>query len=152
MNSLYRSVFSGFAVAVMLAGPLPALAARDPVAPRAVAGTVTLRAKAAALGVGYTWGDGTLRYQGRSYPFEVKGVNVAAVGYSTVLGRGRVYNLSKVQDFTGTYVSSTGEATLDRGLGGQVLVNNAGVQIRLDNVTRGARLSGSADGIQLTLK
>lgn len=152
MNSLSRRVFPALIVAAMLTGSLPASAARDPGAPGKLDGTVTMQAKAADLGVGYTWGDGVLRYHGHSYPFEVKGVNVAAVGFSTIRGHGRVYNLRKVQDFTGTYVSSTGEATLDRGLGGQILVNGGGVQIRLDSVTRGARLSGSADGIQLTLK
>ena len=152
MNSLFRRTCSVMTVAAVLAGSVPALAAQDPGAPRRIAGTVSIQAKAAAVGIGWTWGSGTLRFRGHSYPFEVKGVNVAAVGYSSVVGYGRVYNLTKVADFTGTYVSSTGEATLDRGLGGEVLVNNAGVQIRLDNVTRGARLSGSADGIQLTLK
>lgn len=152
MNCRFRSAFRGFPVAMALMVAVPALAARDPGAPRVVSGTLTMQAKAAAVGIGYTWGDGVLHFRGHSYPFGVKGVNVAAVGYSTVSGRGRVYNLTKVQDFSGTYASSTGEATVDHGLGGQVLVNNAGVQIRLDNVTRGARLSGSADGIQLTLK
>ena len=152
MNIFSRRTLGAVALTLAATASLPALAARDPVAPRTVSGTVTIQAKSADVGVGYTWGDGVLRFHGHSYPFEVKGVNVAAVGFSTVVGRGRVYNLRKVSDFTGTYASSTGEVTADRGIGGQVLVNNAGVQIRLDNVTRGARLSGSADGIQLTLK
>ena len=152
MQSFPRWTLGMFVSAVTMMVAVPAFAARDLGAPRAVSATVTIRAKAAAVGIGYTWGDGVLRFHGRNYHFDVKGVNVAAVGYSTVVGRGRVYNLNKIADFTGTYASSTGEATVDRGIGGQVLVNNAGVQIRLDNVTRGARLSGSADGIQLTLK
>ena len=152
MNSFPRRALAVFACAVAVTSALPAAAQRDPGAPRRISGTVVIQAKAADVGVGYTWGDGVLRYRGHSYHFDIKGVNVAAVGFSEVTGRGRVYNLNKVSDFSGTYVSSTGEATVDRGIGGQVLVNNAGVQIRLDNVTRGARLSGSADGIQLTLR
>ena len=139
-------------LASALAWSGPAAAARDPGAPGRPSGTVTLQAKAAAVGVGFTWGDGTLTFQGRRYPFEVKGITVADVGFSRLSGRGRVYNLKRVEDFSGTYAASTGEATLGRGLAGQVLVNAAGVQLRIDNVTRGARLSGSADGIQLTLK
>ena len=117
-------------------------------------GTVALQAKAAALGVGFTWGDGTLTFGGRRYPFEVKGITItiADVGFGRLSGRGRVYNLKRVEDFSGTYAASTGEATVGRGLAGQIQVNAAGVQLRIDNVTRGARLSGSADGIQLTLK
>ncbi|MGI4946267.1 MAG: DUF1134 domain-containing protein [Janthinobacterium lividum] len=151
MNSVYRR-----AIPVLLASALawatPAAAARDPGAPGRPSGTVSLQAKAAAVGVGFTWGDGILTFNGHRYPFEVKGITVADVGFSRLSGRGRVYNLKKVEDFSGTYAASTGEATLGRGLAGQVLVNSAGVQLRIDNVTRGARLSGSADGIQLTLK
>ena len=110
-----------------------------------------MAAKAAA-GVGYTWGDGVLRYGGRSHHFSVSGVTVADVGYSRVTGRGRVYNLKRLQDFSGTYVAATGEATLVNGIGGQVLRNDKGVKIRVDQTTRGARLQGSADGITLTLK
>ena len=49
-------------------------------------------------------------------------------------------------------MAATGEATAGNGLSGQILQNANGVQIRIDNVTRGARLQGSADGIKLTLK
>lgn len=149
MTKTSRRAFAAFAIGLLATAP--ALAA-DPVAPGPVNATVVIRARSAALGVGYTWGDGVLNFHGRRYPFTVKGVDVAAVGYSTVVGHGRVYNLHRATDFTGTYAASTGEATLVNGIGGQVLVNGAGVQLRIDNVTRGARLSGAADGIQLTLK
>ncbi len=139
-------------LASAMAWATPAAAARDPGAPGRPSGTVSLQAKAVAVGVGFTWGDGILTFNGHRYPFEVKGITVADVGFSRLTGRGRVYNLKKVDDFSGTYAASTGEATLGRGLAGQVLINAAGVQLRIDNVTRGARLSGSADGIQLTLK
>ena len=129
-----------------------ASAAPDPVAPGPVAGTVTISAKAAALGVGYSWGDGVLRYAGRSYPFTVKGITVADVGFANVIGHGRVYNLKHLRDFSGTYAASTGEVTAGSGIGGEILRNASGVQIRVDEVTKGARLTGSADGIQLTLK
>ena len=128
----------------------PAFAA-DPAAPGLVVGTVAIRAHSAALGVGYAWGDGTLRFHGRRYPFAVKGIEVAAPGRSAILGHGWVHGLRKASDFAGTYAASTGEATLANGIGGQALVNGAGAQLRTDNVTRGARLSGAADGIQLTL-
>ncbi len=39
-----------------------AAAQRDPVAPGPVVGRVTIQAKAAAVGVGYTWGDGVLSF------------------------------------------------------------------------------------------
>ena len=129
----------------------PAFAA-DPGVSGPPSGRITLQAKGAAVGVGYTWGDGTLTFRGKRYPFTVNGVTIADVGFSRVTGRGRVYHLNKLEDFNGTYVAATGEATAGRGIGGQILQNASGVQIRVDDITRGVRLQGSADGIKLTLK
>jgi len=141
------------AIAATMLATAPAMAQRrDPGVTGPVSGTISMTAQGAAVGVGYTWGDGVLRYGGRTYRFTVNGVTVADVGYSRVRGRGRVYNLKRLQDFSGTYAAATGEATLGNGIGGQVLRNGNGVQIRVDQVTRGARLQGSADGITLTLK
>ena len=142
----------GLALAASLAASLPALAQRDPAAPGRVDGRVTIRAQGAALGVGYTWGDGTLAFRGHRYRFAVRGVTVADVGYSRIVGHGRVYNLHRLSDFNGTYGAATGEATLVNGVAGQYLKNGQGVELRIDDVTRGARLSGSADGIQLELR
>lgn len=114
-------------------------------------GTVTLTATSAAVGVGYTWGNGSLRWNGHTYGFTVKGLNVAAVGYSKVVAHGVVRHLNHLHDFDGTYGSSTGEATLGNGIQGQALANTNGVEILVNGVTRGAKLSGSVDGIQLTL-
>ena len=113
---------------------------------------IVITAKAAAVGVGYTWGNGVLKYHGHSYSFTVKGVTVADLGYATITSTGRVYHLKKIADFSGNYAAATGEATLGKGLGGQVLQNGNGVQISLDETTKGARLSASADGIQLTIE
>ena len=155
MNSTRRTLIAGFGGAVVAAATLFATApafARDPAAPGPVTGTVVLSATGAAAGVGYTWGDGILTFQGKQHFFSVNGVSIADVGFSKVSGRGRVYKLKKLSDFSGTYVAATGEATAGTGLGGRILQNANGVQIRIDEVTRGARLQGSADGIQLTLK
>ena len=149
--NLCRRICSLTAVALLAASPV--LAQRpDPGVHGPVSGTVRMTAQGAAAGIGYTWGDGSLRYGNHTYHFAVNGVTVADVGYSRVTGRGRVYNLHRLQDFSGTYAAATGEATAGSGIGGQVLRNANGVEIRVDQVTRGARLQGSADGIKLTLK
>ena len=130
----------------------PALAASDPGVKGPVVGTVTITAKSANIGVGWSWGDGVLHFHHHSYAFSVHGLNVAAVGFSTVVGHGRVYNLKNLHDFDGTYYESHGEATLGTGIGGSLLVNGNGVQLRVNDVTKGAQLAGSASGIELTLK
>jgi hypothetical protein len=130
---------------------LPALAA-DPLVNSKPDGTLLLTAKAAAAGIGYTWGNGTLYYEGHQYPFSVKGITVADVGFAEVTGRGRVYHLNHLADFSGTYAAAIGEATVGHGIGGEILRNGNGVMIRVDEITKGARLAGSGDGIQLTLQ
>ena len=152
MTRSTRRAFGGVALLAGLAAAFPAAAQHDPAAPGAVDARVTITARSAALGVGYTWGDGTLTYQRHKYHFSVKGITVADVGFSRVVGHGRVYNLHRLEDFSGTYAASTGAVTLGKGIGGQFLVNTQGVQLRIDDVTRGAELSGSADGIQLELR
>ena len=130
----------------------PALAA-DPVAPGPVSATMVLVAQGAAAGIGYTWGDGILMFHGHQYHFSVNGVSIADIGYSKVTGKGRVYHLRNVKDFSGTYAAATGQAAAgESGIGGQILENASGVQIRIDQVSRGARLQGSVGGITLTLK
>ena len=151
MTSTRRLATLSLLSAGLLAAAAPAFA-RDPAAPGPVTGTIILSATGAAAGVGYTWGDGTLTFRGKKYPFSVNGVSIADVGFSRIRGRGRVYKLKNVDDFSGTYVAATGEATVVNGVAGRILENAAGVQIRVDEVTRGARLQGSADGIKLTLK
>ena len=114
-------------------------------------GTITLTAKAADVGVGYTWGNGVLHWRGHTYPFSVKGLDIAAVGYSSVTAHGVVHNLKHLHDFDGTYAASTGEATVNSGIQGQALVNGNGVRGAISGATKGARLSGAVNGIQLTL-
>ena len=114
--------------------------------------TISIDAHSAAAGVGYSWGDGTLRYHGHTYHFTVNGLTVADVGYAHVYGHGHVTGLAHLHDFDGTYAAADGQATLDKGIGGELLRNSNGVTIKLDDVSRGARLAAAAGGIQLALK
>ena len=138
------------ALAVTTGVPAPSHAA-DPRAGGPV-GTVTLATRSAAVGVGYTWGDGTLHFRGHTYRFGVKGLDVGAVGESRVTGHGKVYGMTSVRQFSGTYAALTGEATIGRGEGGQYFRNAAGVVLEVDNLSNGGMLQGSADGFELTLR
>ena len=152
MMKFTRHALGGVCLAACLAAALPATAQTDPGHPGAVDGRVTITERSVAVGVGVTRGEGTLYYRRHTYHFSVRGVTVAAVGFSEVVGHGRVYNLHRLEDFNGTYAASTGEVTAGHGIAGQALVNGKGVQIRIDSVTSGAELSGSADGIQIELR
>jgi hypothetical protein len=150
-NFMRLAVFASSLALASAALAAPALAAVDPGKSAAPDGYVTIVSKSADIGVGASWGSGTLTFHHHKYAFSVKGVDVAAVGYSKVTGHGRVYDLKNLHDFDGTYAAADGEATVGKGLGGQVLKNGNGVELRIDNMTKGARLAGAAQGIELTL-
>jgi hypothetical protein len=66
-------------------------------------GTVTIETTAVAIGVGFNWGDGVLYFQGKEYPFKVKGVSIVDIGIAKVSAVGDVYHLKTVDDFSGTF-------------------------------------------------
>ena len=147
-----RRALGGLVLAAGIASALPAAAQSGRARMGSDVGRITIVARSVAVGVGYDWGGGTLSYRGHTYHFTVRGVTVAAVGFSRIVGHGMVRNLHRIEDFSGTYAASTGEVTAGRGIAGQALVNGQGVRITITDVTRGAELSGSADGIQLEIQ
>ena len=42
--------------------------------------TIRLSSKAVAVGVGFSWGGGTLTYKGKDYPISVEGLSLGKVG------------------------------------------------------------------------
>jgi hypothetical protein len=143
---------TGAALALATASLSNTAIAADPGVNAAPDGHVTITAKSANLGVGWSWGGGVLTYHHHTYHFSIAGLNVAAVGYSTLVGHGRVYNLHHLRDFDGTYYQSHGEVTAGSGVGGSLYVNGNGVQVRVDDVTKGAQLAGSASGIEFKIE
>nr|WP_298795426.1 hypothetical protein [uncultured Acetobacter sp.] len=146
----FTSVAAVAALAFSSVSIMPAAHAAD--AMGAPTAKITLSAKSADVGLGYTWGDGNLSYGGHTYKFTITGGTIAAVGFSKIEGTGTVYNLHRLQDFDGTYGAAHGEATLGNGLGGAVMENKNGVRIKIETISKGARLAGSAQGLTLELK
>ena len=105
-----------------------------------------------AIGIGYSWGDGTLTYQGKKYPVEVKGLSVIDVGVTKATAFGKVYGLKKLEDFNGNYTSATAEGTLGGGAGATKMKNQKGVVIDLFTTTKGLNLKLAPSGISLKLK
>lgn len=145
----FSSVVAVAALAVSFGAASAAQAADAMGAPTA---RLTLTAKSADIGVGYTWGEGKLTYGGKTHSFSITGGTIAAVGFSKIEGTGTVYNLHRLKDFDGTYAAAHGEATLGQGLGGAVLENRNGVRIKIETISQGARLAGSAQGLTFKLK
>ena len=115
-------------------------------------GEVTIETTQVAAGIGFTWGDGTLKFKGKTYAFAINGLNVAAVGISKISAKGDAYNLKDASDLAGNYVAAGAGLAVIKGKAGLVMRNANGVVINLLSDQTGAQLSLGADGMKITMK
>jgi hypothetical protein len=132
----------GFA-SLILAATVPA---------QSTSGTVAMESKSVALGVGVSWGDGTLTYSGKQHKFSVEGLSVVDLGVSKVSAKGVVSDLKKVEDFEGTYTAAEAGAAAGGGAGVATLINQNGVKMKLEATAQGVRLTAAAAGVSVKLK
>ena len=52
--------------------------------------TIKLSSSSVAAGIGFSWGSGTLTYQGKTYPIEVNAISIGDVGITKVEATGKV--------------------------------------------------------------
>ena len=142
-----RSVIASMLVGSFIA-LLAGLAAAQAKKPDA---TLTLTEGSVAVGIGWTWGKGTLSYQGKTYPFKVEGLSVGEVGMTRATAAGNVFNLKKLADFSGTYAAGGAEGTVGGGAGISAMKNQNGVVVELKSTTQGANLKLAGEGVKLTL-
>jgi len=115
---------------------------------------VWLSGGAVAIGIGYSWGHGTLYYSKnqKQYKFKLSGVSVADVGAAGITAEGEVYNLNSPADLSGNYSAVTAGVTIIEGGSVAYLKNEKGVVIKLHSQTGGLRFNLSADGMRITLQ
>jgi hypothetical protein len=119
---------------------------------RKPSGRVTMESRSIAAGVGVTWGDGKLTFNGKDYPFTINGLSVVDWGISRASAAGDVYNLTDVSKFAGTYVAAEAGFTLAGGAGGITMRNSEGVILNLRSTSRGASLTLGPAGLTITMK
>jgi hypothetical protein len=109
---------------------------------------------AVAVGIGFTWGHGTLYYSKdqKQYKFKLSGVSVADVGGAGISAEGEVYNLASPADLSGEYSAVTAGVTVIEGGSVAYLKNEKGVVIKLHSQTGGLRFNLSANGVHITLQ
>jgi len=138
-----------WSLAVGCAGMVSFVNAADAPVP---SGSVEMSSSAVAVGVGVTWGDGTLSYQGQKYAFSVNGLSVVDLGISTVTATGQVSNLNKIEDFSGNYAAGEAGIAVAGGPSDVIMKNEHGVVLRLHGSQQGVRLTLAAQGVSLKLK
>jgi hypothetical protein len=131
---------------VALIGGLAGAQSKEPDA------TLNLKEGSIAAGIGFSWGKGTLTYKGKQYPIKVEGLSVGEVGIQEATAIGRVYDLKKLEDFSGNYTAGGVGATVGGGAGASIMKNQNGVTIQLTSTTQGASLKLAASGLRLTLQ
>jgi hypothetical protein len=129
---------------LLLFEPVPASA-------QAPDGVIELSGGSVAAGIGYTWGSGTLIFQGKRYPLKVGGISLVSVGVTEYTAAGSVTGLKKPQDISGVFTSVAAGGTLGGGGAVAAMRNQNGVTINLTSTTEGLNLTLAAEGMRISL-
>ncbi|MDD5641464.1 MAG: hypothetical protein PHX53_07410 [Syntrophales bacterium] len=138
------------AAAAMLLGLVYTVGAQ-PQSPYPI-GEITLQSTQVAAGVGVTWGDGILKFQGKQYKFQARGLDAGAVGISKISAKGDVYNMKSAADFPGHYVAAQAGVAVIKGEIGLLMRNEKGTVINLKATQKGVQLSLGGQGMNITMK
>jgi len=152
MHKLILSLVATFFASTLA---VAAESSAPPVATGAIpAGYVWLSGGSIAVGIGYTWGHGTLYYSKdqKQYPFKLSGISIVDVGAAGINAEGEVYNLTSPADIDGNYSAVTAGLTVFEGGSVAYLKNEKGVVIKLHSQTGGLRFNLSANGMKVTLQ
>ncbi len=114
--------------------------------------TVKLSEGTVAVGIGWSWGHGTLTYKGKEYKFKVEGLSVGEVGVTKAEATGNVYDLKNLEDFDGIYGAASAGIAVQEGKGATAVINPRKVQIVLTSQTKGANLKIAAEGLKVKLE
>lgn len=144
------------AILAVIVAPLavaaPAMAQNAPPDPWA-----QISATSAMLGIGGSSGEGqlTLSNLGTNciVPFTVSGFGAGIqVGVSKISAAGPVKNMTRYEDFPGTYSAASGEATIIAGGGGTTMKNNANnVTLTLTSQTTGLNIGIAGQGMTVAM-
>ena len=96
-------------------------------------------------------GKGTLNYNGQRHHFSISGLGVGGAGGQKISATGKVYNLNKLSDFSGTYRGISSGLTLIEGKMHAKLTNGNGVIMYLAGETEGLASSMGAQAFEVSL-
>jgi outer membrane immunogenic protein len=142
-------------IGLLFAGSIVLLSDVSSAAAQEADGTVKIRSRMVSPGIGLSWGDGVLTYQGQDYPFtfQAKGLfrdvdpAIAAAELS-----GQVFNLRRLEIFSGTYHKVEADAS-DAGGGTRATMKNGnGVVVNLVSTIEGRKFILGRDGMSILLK
>jgi hypothetical protein len=155
MHKLVLSLVATLFVSTVALADGGASSAPAPIADGAIpSGYVWLSGGSVAVGIGYTWGHGTLYFSKdqKQYKFKLSGISVVDVGAAGMNAEGEVYNLTSPADLNGNFSAVTAGLTIVEGGSIAWLKNEKGVVVKLHSQAGGVRFNLSANGMHLTLQ
>lgn len=122
-------------------------------------GTIQVATTSVAAGVGVTWGNGTLTFEGKDHSFAVKGLSLSDLGIGEATVKGNVYDLRRLEDFGGKYTPAESDFALggpgppwSSSYRGMILRNPKGVVVQLWLVREGPHLHVIDNAVEVRLK
>ena len=114
--------------------------------------TISFETGSVAVGIGFSWGSGTLNVKGTKYPLKVSGMSVGKVGITKASAIGTVYNLNRPEDINGTYMGVGAGATVGGGGGAVTMKNQNGVVIEVGSVSEGLSVAIGTGGVTIKIE
>jgi len=115
-------------------------------------GTVQISQTQVAFMGSANLGGGKLSFKGKTYPFTIGGLGIGGFGFSKIEATGTVYNLERLEQFSGGYAQGRyGLAVGDKSTGELWLTNVEGVAMSLKAKREGLALSLGGDAIYIDL-
>jgi hypothetical protein len=115
------------------------------------AATVRIQEWSAAYYASAATGKGTLYYNGQRHHFTISGGGLGGAGGQKISATGKVYNLNRLSDFSGTYHGISRGLTLIEGKMHAKLTNQNGVVMYLAGETEGLASSMGAQAFEVNL-
>jgi len=113
-------------------------------------GTISMEVVSTTVGVGPTWGQAVLTFQGKTHLFKVRGFKMLSVGREKLSVDGDVYKLANLSDLTGTYRKvPTAGLTFIANPSDMVLQNDKGVTINVMGKQKGISLDLAQEGLTI---
>jgi len=113
--------------------------------------TVRIQEWSAAYYAQAETGKGTLYFHGGSHRFTISGGGIGGSGAQKVSATGKVFNLNRLSDFSGTYHGISRGLTLIEGKMHAKLTNQNGVTMYLAGETEGLASSLGAQAFEVNL-
>ena len=137
-------------VAALFIGACAATNTTAPTTPPSA--TVTIEEWSAAYDVSAASGKGILTFNGQDYPFTISGLGAGGTGVQKMSATGKIYNMTSLSDFPGTFRGISKGLTLIQGRLHSKLTNGNGVVMYVAGKTEGLASATGVQEFKVTLK